>query len=72
MSAMTDIDTLACKLQADVNAEIKAACQGESRLRWQTLAERIASERLSGDWEWVTECFFGGQPPCIAITRYLR
>lgn len=69
----TVIDKLAMKLQDDVNAEIKQACAGESWRRWGAIAERIAYERLTGDWEWLMQTYLGPQSlPQIAIGRYLK
>lgn len=65
------VDDLAQRMTADVNREIERACRNESGLRWQTMAENIADERLTGEWEWIVYAAFGDYPK-IALTRYLK
>ena len=66
-----ELDELAKKLTSDINAEIRRACDGEHYLRWRTIADDIASERLDGIWEWIfLETM--SRPPELVMTRYLR
>ena len=65
------LNDLAQRITTDINAEIEQACRNESGLRWQTLAENIADERLTGEWEWIVYAALGDYPK-IALTRYLK
>ncbi len=67
----TAIDRRAIELTAQANALIAERCEGESHLRYETIAEQVACELLPADeWEYLLNTPVFG-PPRIAITRYM-
>lgn len=64
------IETMAKRIQGEINLQIANECETASPYEWQARADRIAEETPGiGDWEYIWNISINA-PPKIVLTRY--